>query len=468
MPVQGKSIELPTLSNFMKIWSCLLPLICIHGGRGGGKSIFLAMWLIAQACIRENQTVISARQHLNSIEDSNHATIVDMLYILGLNDEFEIHKNRLKHKYSGTSIIHRGVDRNIGSIRSTLNLGAIGLDECNEVTFDAYRQIVPTFTRPKLRRNQAEQLRNPISQLMTSFNPRDIYEPSYQIWVAEGDELEDTCKWALAWREMSLVIEHNDTDNEYINTREKAPEWWRMRDALYDSDPQEAEHVYGGKPFYQDNRLVYQYKKHWFITDGLDHEWQDGRDYEIVYGIDFGSRHPTVVVEVVCYTRDDGTDVAYVRRELAQSDLNEKDMPGWMTSFFGDTIKERIMMADSAARSAIQSLEDNGFRIEPATEAKKDVDDSIRHTKNRQIYVHRECPLLIKGMRQLSRKVHKSGRILIAIDKEGNEGIDDAPDALRYALSWDQQPQPSSEFYALGTSMTGFASPADMQASQFM
>ena len=91
----------------------------IHGGRGSGKSHFLAELLIEEHLINPDQKSVCIREVQKSIKMSVKQLLDDKIEKLGIQDYFEIQETVIKSKKGRGSIIFQGMQNHTAdSIKS--------------------------------------------------------------------------------------------------------------------------------------------------------------------------------------------------------------------------------------------------------------------------------------------------------------------------------------------------------------
>jgi phage terminase large subunit len=145
---------------------------------------------------------------------------------------------------------------------------------------------------------------------------------------------------------------------------------------------------------------------------------------ESYYGLDLGFNHPTALVRCVPLE-----GAVYAEEMIYESRLTTTDLAKIMK---GLSINPHTpIYYDYADPRSAEELERHGFRMVPC--ASKDVRESIMQVKSRPLFITQNSHNLIKELKHYSWKKDKSGKIL----DEPVKYMDDAIDALRYAVSTD-------------------------------
>jgi phage terminase large subunit len=97
--------------TFLPLIHCTDRIVILWGGRGSGKSDFIARLLIFRCLTEEHFRFLLIRNTYSSIKDSSFATIRDIVHEMGLDEFFTFTLNPLEIKcFNGNSFICRGCD----------------------------------------------------------------------------------------------------------------------------------------------------------------------------------------------------------------------------------------------------------------------------------------------------------------------------------------------------------------------
>jgi len=151
-------------------------------------------------------------------------------------------------------------------------------------------------------------------------------------------------------------------------------------------------------------------------------EWPD-RFQEVIYGLDFGYNHPTVLTE-----NGIQGDKLYIRDLIYESGLTNSQLIEKLKAL--NLSRNKYIFADSSEPARIKEIFQAGFNIHEAKKGqgsiKKSIDDMLRYS----LHIYKESPNVIKEYRAYSWKVDKNGQKL----DEPVEFMDDAIAATRYAV----------------------------------
>lgn len=139
-----------------------------YGGRSAGKSRSIAEALLLRGRNKKLR-ILCTREIQNTIRDSVHKLLSDIINLYGFND-YEIGRDIIINKISGTEFIFKGLRRNINEIKSTEGVDICWIEEAQALTKESIDIITPT-------------IRKPGSQIIVSFNRFNELDPVYTHFV---------------------------------------------------------------------------------------------------------------------------------------------------------------------------------------------------------------------------------------------------------------------------------------------
>ena len=111
------------------------------GGRGSGKSMTIAMLCILEAI--QGKKILCCREFQNSISESVHALISDLIEQLGVSG-FNVTRDKITHS-SGGEFIFKGLSRNAESIKSLFGTDVCWIEEAQTISEESLRLLTPTI-----------------------------------------------------------------------------------------------------------------------------------------------------------------------------------------------------------------------------------------------------------------------------------------------------------------------------------
>lgn len=187
----------------------------MHGGRGGGKSVFVAKTLVIEAYLSPIQ-ILCARELMNSIADSSMALLWEQVEQLGLDGFFTKTKTELVG-LNGSRFFFRGLKTNITSIKSIARIDRVWCEEAEAISSDSWDILTPS-------------VRTPGARILITFNPRMLMDATYQRFVIKPPS-------------DSIITECNYCDNPHF------PDALDLeRRDMEVNDPDLYQHVWLGQP----------------------------------------------------------------------------------------------------------------------------------------------------------------------------------------------------------------------------
>lgn len=183
-----------------------------YGGRGSSKSWGFASLLI-QKMTKEPHRLVCCREIQKSIDESSYRLLCDTIYRLQAKG-WDIKKECLDHE-NGSHIIFRGLRdmRAANAIKSLEGYDLCWLEEAHSISRESLEVLLPT-----IRKDEAE------------------------IWACWNPETPDDPIEKIKGRDGAICVEMNWEDNPWFTERSR-----KEMEQDYKEDPDNAEHVWGGK-----------------------------------------------------------------------------------------------------------------------------------------------------------------------------------------------------------------------------
>lgn len=365
-----------------------------HGGRGAAKS-----WAFGTAELIKGMEkplrFLNAREYQNSIGDSVHKLLSDLIQRYGWQGFYTVTKDRITGR-NGTEFIFCGLHHNVQEIKSKEGIDICWVEEAHNVSAESWSVLLPT-------------IRKDGSEIWISFNPQRIDDPTYD--------------FVLHPRPDSIVQKVNYDSNPFFPAALDAE-----RRYMLETDPESYRHVWLGECMTMTDALIFKNK---FEIRGFETP-ADSRFY---FGADWGfSRDPSVLIRAFIIS-----DTLYIDQEAYGVQVDIDDLarrPGEEgRSMFDEVPGSRLwpIYADSARPETISYVAQRGFNIAPAEKWPGSIEDGIAFLRSfRKIVIHERCKHAAHEFESYSYKVDsRTEEILPKIVDKDNHCID----ALRYALS---------------------------------
>ena len=172
-----------------------------------------AVYLAANYTLR----FMCARQFQNKISESVYVLLKNKIEDSPYRDDFDIQKNTIINRRTGSVFFFYGIARNLQEIKSAEDIDILWLEEAQYLTKEQWETIEPT-------------IRKAHSQIWMIFNPDELLDFVYETFITNTPE---NC---IAWQ-----INYNN--NPFLSAKALG-----MIELAYKTDPRSAEHIYGGKP----------------------------------------------------------------------------------------------------------------------------------------------------------------------------------------------------------------------------
>lgn len=211
----------PALRQF---WQKRARTRVLYGGRAASKSWDAAGYAVFLAC-RTKSRILCTRQFQNRIEESVYALIKNRITEFGLRGQFDILRDRITHRHTGSEFLFYGLNRNIDEIKSMEGIDICWIEEAHNLTQEQWEILNPT-------------LRKDESQFWLTFNPRLATDFVYRHFI-------------LKKHPHTIIRKINYTENPFVS-RTTLDEIAACRAASED----DFRHVYLGEPRADDENAV--------------------------------------------------------------------------------------------------------------------------------------------------------------------------------------------------------------------
>lgn len=189
-----------------------------YGGRGGGKSQFMAEMVVEEHIMNPERRTVCVREIQKSLGQSVKRLIEDKIGALNAGDYFEILDTQIRSKRGGGLIIFQGMQNHTAdSIKSLEGYDCAWVEEAQTLSQYSLDLLRPTIRKPN-------------SELWFTWNPRFKTDAVDKFFRGEK-------------RQDMIVVNVNWNDNPWFD---ETPLRGDM-EADYQADPDRAEHVWGGQ-----------------------------------------------------------------------------------------------------------------------------------------------------------------------------------------------------------------------------
>lgn len=354
----------------------------IYGGRFSMKSHTVARYLLIRARM-EKTRILCAREFQNSIADSSHQLLSDLIVQYGLTD-FRVTDKSIENTVTSSEFIFKGLRHNEQSVKSIEGIDIAWVEEAQTISKESIEILTPT-------------VRKKGSQIVYTYNRLMEDDPVHQRLVIEGRPntlvINVNYDIAIKYGFMPDVIK-NEMEDDKVN-----------RPALY-------KHKWLGEPSSMERKIY----KDWQFIDEIPHEARLE-----VYGLDFGySNDPTAIVAIYYYNG------GYILDEVVyQKGLSNKQIADILGQLPKATVK-----ADSAEPKSIDELRSFGLTVLPCKKGADSVQQGIQFVQRQRISVTNRSFNLIDNYKRYLWQEDKNGKIINKPEHEHSHALD----AVRYGL----------------------------------
>lgn len=383
--VEPKVIEIP--EEYQKLFDNNWREAAIYGGRYSLKSHTVARFLLIRA--RQEKTRVACfREFQNSIAESSHQLLSDIINQYGLTD-FEITDKNIVNKINGSDFIFKGLWHNEQSIKSIEGIDIAWVEEAQTVSKKSLEVLTPT-------------VRKKGSKIVYTYNRLLEDDPVHQRLVIEGrpDTIIINVNYDIAlkygWMPDEIKKEIEDDQS--------------FRPALY-------KHKWLGEPNSSERKIF----KDWKIIDEIPHQAHLER-----YGLDYGyTNDPTAIVAVYSFQGEYIIDEIVVRKGVKAEVIAELIL---------NQGREALTVADSVDPEQTDEIKKRGVPIVPVLKTKSGsknfVSWSIELVQSQRVSVTKNSVNVIQAYNNYFWEVDRDEKILNIPCHD----YSDPMDAIRYAL----------------------------------
>lgn len=141
------AVRVKIATEFSRLFAKTWRHAVIEGGRYSLKS-HTAARVVLLRCRKEKVRVVCLRQFQKNIGDSSYQLLLDLIEGYGFT-EFRWTADEIINTATGSSVIFKGLDRNVEStIKSLEGVDLVWIDEAQTITQKSIRILVPTVRKP--------------------------------------------------------------------------------------------------------------------------------------------------------------------------------------------------------------------------------------------------------------------------------------------------------------------------------
>lgn len=162
-------IEIP--EEFERLFDTDWREAAVWGGRSSLKSHTVARFLLIRARMAKVR-ILCAREYQNSIAESSHQLLTDLIRLYNLSD-FKVTEKSIINTETGSEFLFKGLHHNEQSIKSIEGINICWVEEAQTITQNSIEILTPT-------------IREPGSQIIWTYNRLLEEDPVHVRLVIEG------------------------------------------------------------------------------------------------------------------------------------------------------------------------------------------------------------------------------------------------------------------------------------------
>ena len=372
-------IEIP--EEFERLFDTDWREAAVWGGRFSLKSHTVARYLLIRARMAQIR-VLCAREYQNSIAESSHQLLADLINYYQLYD-FKVTDKSIINTETGSEFIFKGLNRNEQGIKSIEGIDIAWVEEAQTITQSSIEILTPTVRKDN-------------SQIIYTYNRLLEEDPVHVRLVIEGrpNTLKINVNYdiALKYGWMPDVIKL-----EMESDRDNRPSLYKVK--------------WLGEPSSVEGRIF----KDWQLIEEIPHEAR-----KIGRGLDFGySVDPTAATDIYEYNGGYIFDELIYRKGMSNSEIATALKEG-----------DILTVADSAEPKSIDELKAYGITIVGAEKGKDSILHGIQLMQGLKISITARSQNIWQEYSRLMWDKDRSGVWL----QRPENGNDHAIDGIRYFL----------------------------------
>lgn len=138
----------PHFEDFLIDWQSSYYFLV--GGYGSSKSYHAALKIVVKL-LQEVRTCLVVRNVYDTIRDSCYALFNEICISLEIDDVIRFTRSPMQINFpNGSKIIFRGLDKP-AKLKSIHNISLIWLEECSEIRYDAFKELIGRLRHPNLK-----------------------------------------------------------------------------------------------------------------------------------------------------------------------------------------------------------------------------------------------------------------------------------------------------------------------------
>jgi len=379
----------------------------VTGGRGSGKS-FSVNLLLVLLTYEAGHTILFTRYTLSSTYISIIPEFIEKIELLNKFDDFNITKDEIRNKRSGSKIIFKGIKTSSGdqtaNLKSLQGVTTFVLDEAEELTNEDTFDKIDLSVRQLGKHNRVILILNPTTK------EHWIYKRFFEDkGIQEG---KNATKDNVTYIHTTYLDNLENLSKSYINQIENIKE----------RRPEKYKHQMLGGWLNKAEGVIFT-------------NWQVGKFNKVgvsVFGQDFGFNDPNTLVET---NIDTTRKIIYLKECFYLNGLTTTEIARLNMKHATDN----LIIGDAEEKRLIYELKQKGCNIVSSIKGASSITYGISLLQDYDLIVDEQSINLIKELNNYSWLEKKSNT---PIDKHNH-----LIDAIRYAVSYQLQNPNRGKYY---------------------
>ena len=354
--------------KYKKLFTSPTRFYVLTGGRGSSKSFSVAYWCALTLLFERGHTILFTRYTMKSAHISIIPEITSKIELMGHLDKFEITKDSITSKTTGSTILFRGIRTSSGdqsaNLKSLQGVTTWILDEAEELMSEETFDKINLSVRQKGKQNRVILLLNP------STKAHWIYERFFQSKGVEPGS--NITKDDTTYIHTTYLDNKDNLDLSFLKELENTKT----------NNVVKYNHIILGGWLDKAEGVIFN---NWELGDfNEDSDWEAGAD--------FGwSQDPNTLIKV---SIDNKNKMIWLKEELYKTGLTTTEL----SNIFRDVIGRRLIIADSAEGRLIEEVKRTGVNIKPCVKGAGSVKEGILLMKDYKMIIDPNSSNLIKEL----------------------------------------------------------------------
>lgn len=340
----------------------------VTGGRGSSKSFSISYWCVLLLLLEKGHTILFTRYTMKSAHISIIPEITSKIELMGHLDKFEITKDAIISKTTGSMILFRGIRTSSGdqsaNLKSLSGVTTWILDEAEELVDEETFDKINLSVRQKGKQNRVVMVLNPSTKahwIYQRFFERKGVKPGSNLTKDNTTYIHTTYLDNKENLDLSFLQELEDTKKH--NT-------------------EKYNHIIMGGWLNKAEGVIFE---NWEVGDfNEDSDWEAGAD--------FGwSQDPNTLIKV---SIDNKNKTIWLKEELYKTGLTTTEL----STIFRNVMGNKLIIADSAEGRLIEEVKRTGVNIKPCVKGAGSVREGLLLMKDYRMIIDPNSSNLIKEL----------------------------------------------------------------------